>query len=64
MQVRMADIHDAYIQAPVAEKIWTVLGSEFGPDAEKFSVVVRNLYGIKSSGDIFRNHLDDCMKNM
>ena len=62
--MRASDIDNDYIQAPVAEKIWTVLGSEFGPDAEKFSVVVRNLYGIKSSGDIFRNHLDDCMKNM
>ena len=27
-------------------------------------MVVRALYGIKSAGDIFRNHLDDFMKHM
>ena len=26
LQVRTADIYNAYIQTPVAEKIWTVLG--------------------------------------
>ena len=27
-------------------------------------MVVRDLYGINSTGSSFGNHLDDCMKNM
>ena len=57
LQVRTADIHNAYIQAPVAENIWTVLGPEFGLYDGKPEVVVRSLYRLKSAGDSFRNHL-------
>eukprot|EP00978_Attheya_sp_CCMP212_P032434 scaffold126575_cov67-Attheya_sp.AAC.2 len=31
----MADIANAFLQAPVTEKIWIVCGSEFGPNAGK-----------------------------
>ena len=64
LQVRTVDIQNAYIQATVDENIWTVLGSEFGPDAWNPAEVVRALYGIKSAGASFWNHLDDCMKHM
>ena len=63
-QVRTTEIQNAYIQAPVAEKILTVLGTEFGPDAGKSAVVVRALYGNKSAGDSFWDHLADFMKHM
>ncbi|KAL7520463.1 hypothetical protein ACHAWF_000276 [Thalassiosira exigua] len=33
LEVKAADIMNAYITAPVTEKIWTVLGPEFGEDA-------------------------------
>ena len=35
VEVKTADIEDAYITAPCSEKIWTVLGPEFGSDAGK-----------------------------
>ena len=41
--------------------IWTILNPEFGDDAGKKSIVVRALYGLKSTGTAFRNHLTDCM---
>jgi len=35
LQVKVSDIENAYITAPCTEKIWTVLGPEFGSDAGK-----------------------------
>ena len=57
VEVKTADIENAYITAPCAEKIYTVLGPEFGPDAGKRAFVVRALYGLKSAGASFRNIL-------
>jgi hypothetical protein len=64
VQVKTADIENAYITAPCSEKIWTVLGPEFGPEAGKKAFVVRALYGLKSAGASFRNHLADCMRHL
>ena len=64
LQVKVSDIENAYITAPCTEKIWTVLGPEFGSDAGKQAIVVRALYGLKSAGASFRNHLADCMNHL
>jgi hypothetical protein len=64
VDVKMADIENAYLTAPLAEKVWTVLGLEFGDDAGKRALIVRALYGVKSSGVAFRNHLADRMKHL
>ena len=64
LEVKAADILNAYIQAPASEKIWTILGPEFGADAGKKAIIVRACYGLKSSGAAFRNHLADCMRHL
>ena len=64
LQVNTADIQNSYIQALVSEKIRTVLEIEFGLDAGNPDVVVRALYGLKSIGYRFWDHLADCMKHM
>jgi hypothetical protein len=64
LDVKMADIENAYLTAPITEKVWTVLGPEFGDDAGKRALIVRALYGLKSSGAAFRNHLAECMKHL
>jgi hypothetical protein len=61
LDVTMGDIENAYVTAPLTEKVWTVLGPEFGEDAGKRALVLRVLYGIKSTGAAFRNHLTYCM---
>jgi hypothetical protein len=33
LDVKMADIENAYLTAPLTEKVWTVLCPEFGYDA-------------------------------
>lgn len=64
LEVKAADVLNAYVTAPNKEKIYTILGPEFGKDAGKMAVVVRALYGLKSAGAAFRAHLGDCMKGL
>jgi hypothetical protein len=39
VDVNMADIGNAYLTAPLTEKVWTVLGPEFGNDAGKRALI-------------------------
>jgi hypothetical protein len=64
LEVKSADIQNAYLTAPCQEKIWTVLGPEFGPDAGKKAIVVRALYGLASAGYSFSAHLASCMRHL
>ena len=63
-QVKAADIMNAYVPAPITESIWTILGHGFGADAGKKAIIVRVLYGLKSSGSAFNNNLAYCMRHM
>jgi hypothetical protein len=62
--VKMDGIEDAYVTAPITIKVWTALGLEFGDDAGKHALIVIALYGLKSAGAAFRNHLAECMKHL
>lgn len=64
LEVKVGDVLNAYITAPITEKVWTVLGPEFGPDQGRSAVIVRALYGLKSAGAAFRAHLASCMRQM
>ena len=57
LEVESDNILNAYIQAPVTERVWTTLGLEFGKDVRETAVIVRALYGVKSAGAAFRSHL-------
>jgi len=39
LEVKVGDVLVAYITAPVKEKVWTVLGPEFGPDAGRSAII-------------------------
>ena len=54
LEVKSGDIMNAYITAPITEKVWTVLGPMFGANAGKKAIIVRALYGLKSAGAAFR----------
>jgi hypothetical protein len=40
LDVKMDDIENAYLTAPITENVWTVLGPEFGDDDGKRALVV------------------------
>jgi hypothetical protein len=64
LDVKMADVKNAYLTTLITEKVWTVLGPEFGNDTVKRALIVRALYGLKSAGAAFINHLAECMNHL
>ena len=64
LQVKAGNVMNAYVTAPCSKKIWNFLGKEFGKDQGKKAIIVRALYGLKSSGAAFHAHLADCMRIM
>ena len=62
LDVTAADIRNAYLQAPSSQKHYIVCGPEFGLENQgKTALITRALYGGKSAGKDFRNHLRACM---
>ena len=57
LQILACDILNAYLTAPCREKFYCTAGPEFGSDRGKTMIVVRALYGLKSSGAAFRSFL-------
>jgi hypothetical protein len=53
LEVKVGDVLNAYITAPVKEKVWTILGPKFGHESGKSAVIVHVLYGLKSAGAAF-----------
>ena len=59
IDLQAADIENAYLTAPCREKIWTRAEPEFGMDEGKVFIVVRALYGLKSSDTKFWAFVED-----
>ncbi len=53
LKVKVGNVLNPYITAPVKEKVWTILGPKFGDDSGKSAVIVCALYGLKSAGAAF-----------
>ena len=47
LEIKLTNILNKYVQAPVTEKLWTLLGPEFGIDASKTAVIIRTLHDPK-----------------
>ena len=56
-----SDIQNAYLTSPCREKIWTVTGPEFGSRRGQKMLIIRALYGLKSSGAAFRAFLAEAL---
>ena len=65
LDILACDIQNAYLTAPCREKIYTTAGPEFGPElCGKTMLVVRALYGLKSSGAAFRSFLAETLYDL
>ena len=65
LDVFAADIRNAYLQAPSSQKDYVICGIEFGlENVGKVALIHRALYGGKSAGRDFRNHLRSCMRHL
>ena len=64
LDVLACDIQNAYLTAQCREKIWTRTGPEFGSESGCIMIVVRALYGLKSSGAAFRALLAETLYDL
>jgi len=55
LEVLTADVAGAYLNAPCAEKVYTILGEEFGDYAGRKALIIMALYGLKSAGYSWRS---------
>jgi hypothetical protein len=53
LEVKVGNVLNACITTPVKEKVWAILGPEFGLDSGKNAIIVRALYRLKSAGAAF-----------
>jgi len=65
LEILSADIGNAYLQAPVREKVHTTAGPEFGPQRiGQTVIVVCAMYGLKSSGAAWHAQLSSTLQDM
>lgn len=65
MDSMSGDVGNAYLYGVTREKIFVVLGIEFGPKlAGRIAIVVKALYGLKTSSARWSEHLSDTLRSM
>ena len=62
LKVIAANIGNAYLHAKTNEKLYTILGDDYGELSGKVLVFNKGLYGLRSSGARFHEHLSDILK--
>jgi hypothetical protein len=63
LDVLACDIQNAYINTVTKEKIWFHGGDEMGSNKGKVIIIVHALYGLKSSGAQWREHVAQTLWN-
>jgi Reverse transcriptase (RNA-dependent DNA polymerase) len=61
LEVAGGDVQGAYLNALCREKVYTICGPEFGDFAGSIAVIVKALYGLKSSGFAWHLHLAETL---
>jgi hypothetical protein len=65
LDVIMSDVANAYLNAKITEKVYGIAGIKLGDaDIGKICVVVRALYGLKTSGAAWRAHFTADLRDM
>ena len=58
---KSTDIGNAYLESYTAEKLYIIAGPEFKEREGHILIIVRALYGLKSSGQRWHDRFHDCM---
>ena len=64
LDILVGDIQNAYLNAPTNEKVYIICGLEFGSNKDRPAQIVKALYGLKSSGARFRDHLAASLRDL
>jgi hypothetical protein len=60
----VADIGNAYLNAQCRKRIWTIVGTEFDELRGSVLIIEKALYGLKSSGVAWRSMLKNTILEM
>ena len=63
LEILSGDIQNAYLNSPTKEEVFFYAGDEWKSNKGRAVVIVRALYGLKSSALAWRNHLADILTN-
>ena len=59
------DVRNAFLNGYIKEKIYIIAGPEFGPElAGRVLIIVRSLYGLRTSAARFHEHLTDNLRKL
>jgi hypothetical protein len=58
------DIGNAFITADCLEKVYAVAGPEFGDREDSIAILIKALYGLRSSSRAFRAHFADFLRQL
>jgi hypothetical protein len=64
LDIWMSDVGNAYLNAQPREKVYTIAGVEFGEEEGHTMLIVRALYGLKSSGAAWRSHFANSLRDL
>jgi hypothetical protein len=64
LQTWSTDIGNAYLEAKTRERVFFVAGPEFGDLAGHTLIIVKALYGLRSSGAHWHDRFADCLRDM
>ncbi|MGH3055959.1 MAG: reverse transcriptase domain-containing protein, partial [Gaiellaceae bacterium] len=60
----MGDISNAYLNAQTNEKVYAIAGPEFGEYNGRIVLLLRALYGLKTSGNKWHMHFADSLRSI
>jgi Reverse transcriptase (RNA-dependent DNA polymerase) len=64
LEIMVGDVSSAYLEAYTQEKVCFVAGPEFGPLEGHLLVIVRALYGLRTSGARWHDRLSDILQTL
>ena len=60
----MIDVGNAFVNALCKEKVYARAGPEFGDDEGRLVIIVKALYGLRSSGSAWHSHFSDTLRSL
>jgi Reverse transcriptase (RNA-dependent DNA polymerase) len=64
LEIWVTDVGNAYLEAATKEKIYFIAGAEFGELEGHTFVIVKALYGLRTSGLRWHERFADCLREM
>jgi hypothetical protein len=64
LDIMLGDVSSAYLEAYTQEKVCFIAGPDFGPLEDHLLVIVRALYGLRTSGARWLDRLSDVLQNL